>query len=69
MRNRLRGTNISGRMHIKTGSLDEVSAIAGFVYSSSNKTYAVTGIINHELAARGPGTELMNALLTWAYQQ
>lgn len=69
MRNRLRGTNISGRMHIKTGSLDEVSAIAGYVYSSSNKAYAVTGIINHELADRGPGVELMDALLNWVYQQ
>ncbi|MDG2089919.1 MAG: D-alanyl-D-alanine carboxypeptidase/D-alanyl-D-alanine-endopeptidase [Gammaproteobacteria bacterium] len=69
MRTRLRGTNMSGRMHIKTGSLNEVSAIAGFVYSRSNKTYAVTGIINHELADRGPGAELMDALLTWVYQQ
>lgn len=69
MRNRLRGPNMSGRMHIKTGSLDEVSAIAGFVYSSSSKAYAVTGIINHELADRGPGVELMDALLTWVYQQ
>jgi len=69
MRNRLVGSNMSGRMHIKTGSLDEVSAIAGYVFSRSNKVYSVTGIINHELADRGPGTELMDALLTWVYQQ
>ena len=69
MRNRLRGTNMSGRMHVKTGSLDEVSAIAGYVYSRSNKTYVVTGIVNHELADRGPGAELMDALLTWVYMQ
>lgn len=69
MRNRLRGENMTGRMHIKTGSLDEVSAIAGYVYSQSNKTFVVTGIINHELADRGPGVELMDALLTWVYLQ
>ena len=69
VRQRLRGRNMSGRMHIKTGTLDEVSAIAGYVYSNSNKVYAVTGIINHELADRGPGVELMDALLSWVYQQ
>ncbi len=69
MRNRLRGENMTGRMHIKTGTLDEVSAIAGYVYSQSNKTYVVTGIMNHELADRGPGVELMDALLTWVYLQ
>jgi len=69
MRGRLRGRELSGRMHIKTGTLNEVSAVAGYVYSRSNKVYAVTGIINHELADRGPGVELMDALLNWVYQQ
>lgn len=69
MRERLRGRELAGRMRIKTGTLNEVSAIAGYVYSRSNKTYAVTGIINHELADRGPGVELMDALLNWVYQQ
>jgi len=69
MRQRLRGRNLSGRMHIKTGTLDEVSAIAGYVYSRNNKVYIVTGMLNHELADRGPGVELMDALLSWTYQQ
>ena len=69
MRQRLRGREMSGRMHIKTGTLDEASAIVGFVYSRTNKVYAVTGILNHELADRGPGVELMDALLMWVYQQ
>ncbi len=69
MRGRLRDQELLGRMHIKTGTLNEVSAVAGYVYSRSNKVYAVTGIINHELADRGPGVELMDALLNWVYQQ
>ena len=69
MRNRVRGTTMSGRMHVKTGSLDEVAAVAGFVYSRSNKMYTVAGIVNHELADRGPGAELLNELLTWVYLQ
>jgi len=69
MRNRLRGNNMTGRMHIKTGTLDEVSAVAGYVYSQNNRTFVVAGIMNHELADRGPGVELMDALLTWVYLQ
>jgi D-alanyl-D-alanine carboxypeptidase/D-alanyl-D-alanine-endopeptidase (penicillin-binding protein 4) len=69
MRNRARGSKMSGRMHVKTGSLDEVSAVNGFVYSQSNRVFAVTGMVNHELADRGPGTELLDALLIWTYLQ
>lgn len=69
MRGRLSGRDQSGRMHIKTGTLDQVSAIAGYVYSRSNRVFVVTGIINHELADRGPGVEMMDALLNWVYEQ
>ena len=69
MLNRLRGASMSGRMHVKTGSLDEVVAVAGFVYSRSNKVYTVAGIVNHDLADRGPGTELLDEFLIWVYQQ
>jgi D-alanyl-D-alanine carboxypeptidase/D-alanyl-D-alanine-endopeptidase (penicillin-binding protein 4) len=60
---------MSGRMHVKTGSLDEVAAVAGYVYSQSNTLYTVVGIVNHELADRGPGAELLDELLTWVYLQ
>jgi D-alanyl-D-alanine carboxypeptidase/D-alanyl-D-alanine-endopeptidase (penicillin-binding protein 4) len=69
MRNRLRNGASRGNMHIKTGSLDGVSAIAGYVHARSGKQYVVVGLLNHELADRGPGTELMDALLAWAYAQ
>jgi len=69
MRNRVRGATMSGRMHVKTGSLDEVAAVAGYVYSQSNTLYTVVGIVNHELADRGPGAELLDELLTWVYLQ
>jgi serine-type D-Ala-D-Ala carboxypeptidase/endopeptidase (penicillin-binding protein 4) len=65
MRNRLAGSGIRGRMHIKTGSLSEVAAVAGYVHGQSGKVYTVTGILNHPLADRGPGVELMDALLAW----
>lgn len=68
MRSRLRGS-MAGRMHIKTGTLDEVSAVAGYVQSQSGRRYTVVGMVNHELADRGPGTELTDALLGWVYSR
>ncbi|MGA0806663.1 MAG: D-alanyl-D-alanine carboxypeptidase/D-alanyl-D-alanine endopeptidase, partial [Pseudohongiellaceae bacterium] len=69
MRNRLRGTGQRGRMHVKTGSLDGVAGVAGYVQGRSGKVYVVTGILNHELADAGPGVELLDALLGWVLQQ
>lgn len=68
MRGRVRATEQRGRMHVKTGSLDGVSGVAGYVTAHSGKVYAVAGILNHELADRGPGVELMDALLAWVLQ-
>lgn len=69
MRNRLRGRNIVGRMHVKTGSLNDVAAVAGFVYAQSGRTFLVSGMLNYDQADRGPGTELLDALLQWTYEQ
>jgi len=69
MRTRLRGAATQGYMHVKTGTLDEVSAVAGYVVGQSGRVYAVSGILNHALADRGPGVELMDALLAWTRQQ
>jgi D-alanyl-D-alanine carboxypeptidase/D-alanyl-D-alanine-endopeptidase (penicillin-binding protein 4) len=69
MRSRLRDEKQRGRMHIKTGSLDGVAAVAGYVQARSGKLYTVAAILNHELADRGPGRELTDALLAWVVQQ
>lgn len=69
MRSRLRETALAGRMHIKTGSLDEVAAVAGYVRSRSGRLWTVSLMLNHELADRGPGVELGDALLRWVYEQ
>lgn len=69
MRNRLRTERMRGNMHIKTGTLEEVSAVAGYVTAKSGKQYTVVGLLNHAQADRGPGVELMNALLAWVFEQ
>ena len=66
---RFRGRQEAGFMHVKTGRLDSVSAIAGFVQARSGRRFIVVGMLNHANAHRGPGEELMNGLLRWAYRQ
>ena len=66
-KNRLKYKPASGYAHIKTGTIDDVSAIAGYVHARSGRKYIVSGMLNRKLAHKGPGKELMNALITWAY--
>jgi D-alanyl-D-alanine carboxypeptidase/D-alanyl-D-alanine-endopeptidase (penicillin-binding protein 4) len=69
MRSRLSTEPSRGNMHVKTGSLAGVAAVAGYVHARSGRDYVVVGILNHALADAGPGEELMDALLAWAYEQ
>lgn len=69
MRRRFRSAELAGRMHIKTGRLDDVFAMAGFVRSRSGREFVVVAIQNETDADRGPGEEALSALLKWVYQQ
>lgn len=54
----------AGQAHIKTGSLDGVSAVAGYVLADSGQRYIVIGLINHPRASAG--RPLLQALIEWA---
>lgn len=69
MRRRFRDEALSGRMHLKTGRLSGVFAIAGYVMSKTGRQYAVVAIQNAPGADKGPGEEAHSALLRWVYQQ
>jgi len=69
MRNRFRNSPATGRMHIKTGRLDDVSAVAGYVTAASGQRFIAVVVVNAPEAHRGPGEELQDALLQWVYQQ
>jgi len=58
-----------GVMHLKTGRLDHVSAVAGYVHAASGRTYVVAAVMNHDNAHRGPGEELEEAVLRFALEQ
>jgi serine-type D-Ala-D-Ala carboxypeptidase/endopeptidase (penicillin-binding protein 4) len=61
-KNRSRRRIKPGHAHVKTGTIDHVPAIAGFIDANSGKRFVIVGMLNHLDAHRGPGEELMNAL-------
>jgi D-alanyl-D-alanine carboxypeptidase/D-alanyl-D-alanine-endopeptidase (penicillin-binding protein 4) len=53
-----------GRAHLKTGSLRDVLALAGYVHGASGRRYGLVAVVNHPNAnAARPALE---ALLDWA---
>jgi D-alanyl-D-alanine carboxypeptidase/D-alanyl-D-alanine-endopeptidase (penicillin-binding protein 4) len=54
----------TGAAHLKTGSLNNVAAVAGFVHGASGKRYVLVAIANHAnaVAAR----PAIDALIDWA---
>lgn len=67
MRNRLREQGVAGHAHIKTGSLNEVRSIAGYVLSASGRRYAVVSLINHPNAQQA--RDVHDTLLQWVYEE
>jgi D-alanyl-D-alanine carboxypeptidase/D-alanyl-D-alanine-endopeptidase (penicillin-binding protein 4) len=67
MRKRLNGHAVAGSAHIKTGYLNEVRSIAGYVLAASGKRYAVVCMINHPKAIEGK--EAQDALLQWVHER
>ena len=54
-----------GRMHLKTGNLQNVSSIAGYVHSETGKTFTVTVLINGRNVNYGSGQDIQDAVLNW----
>jgi len=69
MRRRFRDESMAGHMHLKTGRLDDVFSMVGYVRSRSGDDYVVVAIQNGTDAHRGPGEEAQSALLKWVYEQ
>lgn len=53
----------TGRAFLKTGSLMDTRALAGYVKARSGKVYAVAAIVNHPLAPQA--TPALDALIEW----
>jgi D-alanyl-D-alanine carboxypeptidase/D-alanyl-D-alanine-endopeptidase (penicillin-binding protein 4) len=69
LRRKFDDASLTGQAHLKTGSLDHVAAIAGFLQARSGRRFAVVMLHNHEDVHRGPGEEAQVALLRWLHEQ
>ena len=69
LRNRFDAPGMQGRIRLKTGRIDDVSALAGFVNAASGKTYVVVIIINHPGAQTGSGEAIQAELIRWVFGQ
>ncbi|MBT8095989.1 MAG: D-alanyl-D-alanine carboxypeptidase/D-alanyl-D-alanine-endopeptidase [Woeseia sp.] len=62
---RLDSARLRGMAHMKTGSLDHVSAIGGYTQARSGDRFSVVVLINYTNVHRGIGDEVQEALLNW----
>jgi len=67
MKKRLAGTTVTGRAHIKTGLLNGVKAMAGYMLDKSGRRMAIVFFVNH--ANSGKAQLAMDTLLQWTYQR
>ncbi len=64
LRARMQGAQ-PGSVRLKTGHLDGVSGIAGYVTSASGKVYVVVSLVNDTQEGAGVGDSVHNALVEW----
>jgi D-alanyl-D-alanine carboxypeptidase/D-alanyl-D-alanine-endopeptidase (penicillin-binding protein 4) len=69
LRNRFNAPGMRGRIRMKTGHLDDVSSLAGYVNAVSGNTYIVSIVVNHPGAEFGTGDDVQAALLKWVFAQ
>jgi D-alanyl-D-alanine carboxypeptidase/D-alanyl-D-alanine-endopeptidase (penicillin-binding protein 4) len=67
MRRRLNLQSVAGQAHVKTGTLADVRAAAGYVLAASGKSYVVVVFVNHPNA--GGAQAAQDALLQWVYDR
>ena len=65
MRKRLKQNGVAGQAHIKTGSLEGVRSIAGWVLDKGGRRWIVVFFVNH--ANAGGAQAAQDALLEWVY--
>ena len=57
----------AGSAHLKTGSLRDVSAVAGYVHTASGRRWVLVAVTNH--AEAGGSRPAFDALIAWAARQ
>jgi serine-type D-Ala-D-Ala carboxypeptidase/endopeptidase (penicillin-binding protein 4) len=69
LRRRFSQLEAAGQIRMKTGTLNGVSSLAGYVTGQSGRTYAVVIMVNHQGAQYGPGDSIQRAVVDWVLAQ
>ena len=67
LKKRLKGTAAASHAHLKTGTLEGVKTIAGYIKSKSGKEWIIVFFINHPNAKFGQAAQ--DALVEWVQNQ
>jgi D-alanyl-D-alanine carboxypeptidase/D-alanyl-D-alanine-endopeptidase (penicillin-binding protein 4) len=63
---RFRNGTVAGQALLKTGSIEGVRALAGYVIDNEGRRWIVVALINHPHAARG--VSALDFLVQWVYR-
>lgn len=69
LRTRFGASELRGRMHIKTGLIDDVRGMAGYLLDNQGRRVVVVILHNHRRANQTSGKVLQDAILEWLYQR
>ncbi|MBN2855650.1 MAG: D-alanyl-D-alanine carboxypeptidase/D-alanyl-D-alanine-endopeptidase [Halothiobacillaceae bacterium] len=67
MRKRMKGEAARGMIHLKTGTLRDVRAGAGYILTESGRRYVVVILQNEPNVQNGGGSRVQDAILDWLY--
>jgi serine-type D-Ala-D-Ala carboxypeptidase/endopeptidase (penicillin-binding protein 4) len=66
---RFQNVDDPSRVRMKTGTLKDVSCLAGYVTGKTGKVYAVVVFVNHPGAQNGLGEMIQTTIVDWALRQ
>ena len=67
LQQRMKSSVLAGRAHLKSGSLDDVRAVAGYLLDARGRRWVVVMVVNHSHAANSKPAQ--DALREWLYRQ
>ena len=65
LKRRFKGSPLTGNAHLKTGSLRDVSALAGYVYTMNGQRVSLVMLVYHANARHSEAAQ--RALLEWVH--
>jgi len=69
LRKRFKNKPLARRIHLKTGTIDDVRSMGGYLLTKDGRTLVVVSLHNYPGVQIGTGTEIQNALLEWLYDR